>query len=101
MPAAEEPLETLVVLRPAPQPLRQPAPPAPLAPTDRWAPPAPMDRSAPPAPMDRGGPSAPTDRWAPPGADPARDWLSELRETSGARRAIVLREILGPPVGLK
>lgn len=28
-------------------------------------------------------------------------WLAELRETSSVRRAIVLREILGPPVALR
>jgi hypothetical protein len=28
-------------------------------------------------------------------------WLLELREPAGVRRAIVLREILGPPVGLR
>jgi hypothetical protein len=28
-------------------------------------------------------------------------WLVELREPAGVRRAIVLREILGPPVGLR
>jgi hypothetical protein len=28
-------------------------------------------------------------------------WLTELREPSAVRRAIVLREILGPPVGLR
>ena len=32
---------------------------------------------------------------------PASPWLSDLRERQGARRAIVLREILGPPVGLR
>ncbi len=34
-------------------------------------------------------------------AAPAGDWLAELRGTQGARRAMVLREILGPPVGLR
>jgi hypothetical protein len=33
--------------------------------------------------------------------EPAGDWLAELRGTQGARRAMVLREILGPPVGLR
>ncbi len=28
-------------------------------------------------------------------------WLTELREPAGVRRAILLREILGPPVGLR
>ena len=28
-------------------------------------------------------------------------WLAELREPAGVRRAILLREILGPPVGLR
>ena len=28
-------------------------------------------------------------------------WLAELREPAGVRRASVLREILGPPVGLR
>ncbi len=32
---------------------------------------------------------------------PPSPWLSELRERQGARRAIVLREILGPPVALR
>ena len=30
-----------------------------------------------------------------------RDWLAELRQRPEARRAILLREILGPPVGLR
>jgi hypothetical protein len=36
---------------------------------------------------------------APPAPTP--DWLVELRDPSGVRRAILLREILSPPVGLK
>ena len=28
-------------------------------------------------------------------------WLSQLRDTAGARRAIVLREVLGPPVAFR
>jgi len=36
-----------------------------------------------------------------PAAAPKRDWLSDLRDRPGARRAILLREILGPPVGLR
>ena len=34
-------------------------------------------------------------------AAPASPWLIELRHPSSVRRAIVLREILGPPVGLR
>lgn len=30
-----------------------------------------------------------------------RDWLATLRNPQSARRAIVLREVLGPPVGLR
>ncbi|MGD1032221.1 MAG: hypothetical protein ABSA05_13890 [Opitutaceae bacterium] len=33
--------------------------------------------------------------------NPAYAWLSQLREPQGARRAIVFREVLGPPVGLR
>jgi hypothetical protein len=36
---------------------------------------------------------------APPAPPP--DWLVELRDHSGVRRAILLREILSPPVGLR
>jgi hypothetical protein len=32
---------------------------------------------------------------------PPYGWLALLREREGARRAIVLREVLGPPVGLR
>lgn len=35
-----------------------------------------------------------------PAVSPA-GWLGELRDPRGLRRAIVLREILGPPVGLR
>ena len=31
----------------------------------------------------------------------SRDWLRELRDPQNARRGIVLREVLGPPVGLR
>jgi hypothetical protein len=31
----------------------------------------------------------------------ARAWMADLREPQSARRAIVLREILGTPVGLR
>jgi hypothetical protein len=48
--------------------------------------------AAPVAPVS--GPSATA-------ASPASDWLAELREPANARRAIVWREILGPPVGLR
>jgi hypothetical protein len=33
--------------------------------------------------------------------NPSYAWLSQLRERQGARRAIVLREVLGPPVGMR
>jgi hypothetical protein len=36
-----------------------------------------------------------------PVSPPPFAWLSELRERQGARRAMVLREVLGPPVGLR
>ena len=36
-----------------------------------------------------------------PASPPSFAWLSELRERQGARRAMVLREVLGPPVGLR
>jgi hypothetical protein len=36
-----------------------------------------------------------------PAAASPNAWLSSLRERQGARRAIVLREVLGPPVGLR
>jgi hypothetical protein len=36
---------------------------------------------------------------APPAPPP--DWLMELRDHAGVRRAILLREILSPPVGLR
>jgi hypothetical protein len=32
---------------------------------------------------------------------PAHRWLPDLRSPQGLRRAMVLREVLGPPVGLK
>jgi hypothetical protein len=32
---------------------------------------------------------------------PSFAWLSELRDRQGARRGIILREVLGPPVGLR
>ena len=32
---------------------------------------------------------------------PISPWLAELRDPSGVRRAILLREILGPPISLK
>ncbi len=38
---------------------------------------------------------------APPVHAQGRDWLAELRQRPEARRAILLREILGPPVGLR
>jgi hypothetical protein len=31
----------------------------------------------------------------------AEGWLAELRQPQGVRRAILLREILGPPIGLR
>jgi hypothetical protein len=54
------------------------------------------------APRPVPAPQVPPERWdPPPAAAPPRDWLGDLRETQGARRAIILREILGPPVGLR
>ncbi|HWA10396.1 MAG TPA: hypothetical protein VG838_13160 [Opitutaceae bacterium] len=32
---------------------------------------------------------------------PRRTWLDELREPDRVRRAVILREVLGPPVGLR
>jgi hypothetical protein len=57
-------------------------------------------REAPPPPEP--APSLPARAAAlPASAAPSGDWLTELRGTRGARRAMVLREILGPPVGLR
>jgi len=42
--------------------------------------------------------------FAPPGASPGSppiDWLPELRDPRSVRRAVILREILGPPVALR
>jgi hypothetical protein len=36
-----------------------------------------------------------------PGSSPGAVWLDELRTRDSARRAILLREILGPPVALR
>jgi hypothetical protein len=32
---------------------------------------------------------------------PSFAWLSQLRDPQGARRAMVMREVLGPPVGMR
>jgi hypothetical protein len=58
----------------------------------------PVLREAPQIPIQA---QAPAYRAEPAPAAPADDWLTELRGTQGARRAMVLREILGPPVGLR
>ncbi|HVW21111.1 MAG TPA: hypothetical protein VHC86_07825 [Opitutaceae bacterium] len=41
--------------------------------------------------------------YAPPALSGAAEspWLAELREPGGARRAVILREILGPPLSLR
>jgi hypothetical protein len=36
-----------------------------------------------------------------PGSPPGIQWLDELRSPETARRAILLREILGPPIALR
>ena len=36
-----------------------------------------------------------------PAAAPADTWPDELRHPAGIRRAVILREILGPPTGLR
>ena len=36
-----------------------------------------------------------------PGARPSRAWVDELRDPQSVRRAMVLREVLGAPVGLR
>lgn len=79
------------------------APPPSLA----MAPPPPADQPLFAAPPSFAAPVSPIEASpfrrdpAPAAAPPRRDWLAELRERQGARRAIVLREILGPPVGLR
>jgi len=70
----------------------------------RTEPPAPPPSAAmapPPAPVSPIEASPFRRDPAPAVAPPRRDWLAELRERQGARRAIVLREILGTPVGLR
>jgi hypothetical protein len=51
------------------------------------------------APSASGGAVLPST--AVPVADGPRGWLPELGDPRGARRAMVLREVLGPPVGLR
>jgi hypothetical protein len=48
------------------------------------------------SPFSQTGMAMPPVSSAPPNA-----WLSQLRERQGARNAMVLREVMGPPVGLR
>jgi len=75
------------------------APPAKVLPPPKSIPPAilpPIDAGLPP-------PIAAHEAYAPPvpSSAPAESWLSALRDPGGIRRAVVLREILGAPVGLR
>ncbi len=82
--------------------------PPPLVPMEFRGEPEPVVRSAvlppaeprAPAPLVSRPPSVAAGV-VPPGSAPGIPWLDELRTPETARRAILLREILGPPIALR
>jgi hypothetical protein len=82
--------------------------PPPLAPARMSREAEPVFPSAPSPPLETRAPAMIPGRQVaaavgagPPGPPPGTLWLDELRSPETVRRAIVLREILGPPVALR
>jgi len=95
----QEEIRRKIAQRTAVAPPRRPAPPPVVAaPAPAFAAAPPLQAASPLSAAEASPFRADTQ----PAAHPqGRDWQGELRQRTEARRAIVLREILGPPVGLR